>query len=210
MNDRPVTPRTPPTDPPGPPTATDPDRALDDLRFIRKTLERASSFTAVPGRATALIGLTALLAAALAARQPTPDLWLLTWLAEAALAVAIAAWSLFHKTRATRAPLFRGAGARFLLSLLPPFAAGALLTPVLYARGLTSALPGTWLLLYGAGVTTGGAFSVRAVPLMGLCFMCAGALALAAPPGWGDLFMAAGFGGLHVIFGVLIARKHGG
>jgi hypothetical protein len=85
-----------------------------------------------------------------------------------------------------------------------------MLTVVLWRGQMANALPGTWLLLYGTAVVAGGAFSVRIVPVMGMCFMLLGAAALYAPAAWGDYLMAAGFGGLHVIFGVIIARRHGG
>lgn len=185
-------------------------RALADLRFIRETLARASSFTAVPGWGTLAIGLTAFVATGLAARQITPSAWLLTWLAEAALAIAIGVVAMAFKARAVKAPLLRGAGARFVFGLCPPLAAGAVLTAVLYSARLFDAMPGTWLLLYGTGVTTGGAFSVRAVPIMGLCFMLAGLGAFIAPAEWGNAFMAAGFGGINVVFGAIIARRYGG
>jgi hypothetical protein len=67
-----------------------------------------------------------------------------------------------------------------------------------------------WLLLYGTAIVTGGAFSVRVVPLMGLCLMALGAVALFLPAGWGDVLMAGGFGAVQIGFGIWIARHHGG
>jgi hypothetical protein len=198
-------------EPPIQPTSPEPtDRALEDLRFIRETMERASAFTAVPGWGTVAMGLTALVAALLATRQATAETWLIYWLAGAAIALCIGVGTMVRKARAAGSPLLRGAGARMVLGFSPPVAAGAGLTAVLYSAGLFEALPGTWLLLYGAGVITGGTFSVRAVPIMGFCFMVLGALAFLAPAGWGDAFMAAGFGGLNIAFGAIIAWKYGG
>jgi hypothetical protein len=184
-------------------------RAMDNLSFIRDTMERATAFTAVPGWGGAAMGVTALAAAAIAAGRPAPDEWLSVWIAEAVLAALIGAAALVRKARSARTPVLSRPARRFLLSFVPPIVVGALLTAVLYQGGLWRALPGTWLLLYGTGVVTGGAFSVRIVPLMGLCFMATGAAALALPA-WGNASMAFGFGLLHVVFGVVIARRHGG
>jgi hypothetical protein len=98
----------------------------------------------------------------------------------------------------------------FGLSFLPPVIAGAALTAALYRTGGAEAIPGAWLLLYGAGVVTAGAFSVRIVPIMGVCFMVIGVLALFSPASWSDAYLAIGFGGLHVAFGSAIARRYGG
>jgi hypothetical protein len=185
-------------------------RAIDNLRFIRETMERASSFTAVPGRGGVAMGGSALLAAALSRIARTPEEWLGIWLAEAFLALAIGVWAITAKARRTGIPLFAGPARRFLLTLSPPLAAGALVTAALSRAGLTSVLPGIWLLLYGTAVVTGGAFAVRIVPVMGVGFMLLGAVALFCPPSWGTGFLAAGFGGLHIVFGVLIAKRHGG
>ncbi len=186
------------------------DRAMEDLRFIRRTMERGAAFTAVPGWGGVGMGLTALAAAALASGQPTADGWLLVWTLEALLAVAIGAVAIHRKARRAGLPVFSGAGRKFLLSFLPPALAGAVLTVALWQGGAESLLPGVWLLLYGAAVVTAGTFSVKIVPVMGICFMVLGVFALLAMPAAGDLLMAVGFGGLHILFGTTIARRHGG
>ena len=185
-------------------------RAMDNLSFIRSTMERATAFTAVPGWGGVAMGATALAATALAHGRGRREEWLAVWLAASVLALAIGGWSMLVKARRAGTSVFSYSGRRFVLSYVPPLAVGGLLTLVLVRAGLYSALPGTWLLLYGTGVVTGGAFSVRVVPIMGLCFMALGAIALLAPATWGDWLMAVGFGGLHIIFGLIIARRYGG
>ncbi|MBI1789012.1 MAG: hypothetical protein HYR60_15890 [Acidobacteria bacterium] len=185
-------------------------RAMDNLAFIRETMEGAASFTAVPGWAGVVSGITALGAAWAASRQMTPGGWLAVWLAEALLSVAVCGWQMNRKASAAGTPLLSKPGRKFATSFAPAMVVGALLTVVLYRAGLTGLLPGVWLLLYGTAVVNGGAFSVRVVPAMGLCFMLCGTGALFAPAEWGNWFMAAGFGGLHIGFGAVIARRYGG
>ena len=186
------------------------NRAIEDLRFIRETMERASAFTAVPGWGGVLMGCTALVAAVAVPRVPGPHGWLATWLVAAAAACGLGAWTMVRKARRARVPLLHGPGRKFVLSLFPPLVGAALLTGSLYGTPAAGSLPGVWLLLYGAAIITGGAFSIPVVPMMGVCFMATGAAALFAPLAWGDLFMALGFGGLHIVFGLIIARRFGG
>jgi len=186
------------------------NHAMDNLRLIRETMERAGSFTAVPGWGGVAIGVSALAAAAIASRQSTLERWLITWLLEAAFAMLLAVLAIKRKANAAKGPLLSAPARRFVLSFAPPLLVGGLITAVLYRAGLPAAIPGAWLLLYGTGVVTGGAFSVRVVPGMGLCFMSLGAVALFCPFAWGTAFLAAGFGGLHVAFGIVIARRYGG
>ncbi|MBV8847281.1 MAG: hypothetical protein JO307_31110 [Bryobacterales bacterium] len=186
------------------------DHALDNLRFIRETMERAGSFTAVPGWGGVAMGATALAAAGIASHSPSHTLWLLCWLIEGVVAIAIGFFSMERKARAAGVPLWSAPAKKFLYSFLPPLIAGAALTVVLWRAGVFSAIPGLWLMLYGAGITGGAAYSVRIVPAMGICFLALGMLALLAPEAWSDACLGAGFGGLHIVFGAMIARKYGG
>jgi hypothetical protein len=185
-------------------------RAMDDLRYIRATMEGAASFTALSGWGGVAIGVTALPAAWLASQAASHRAWMRLWLLEAVVGVLIGVGMTVRKARLARQPLFGRPGRKFALTFATPLAAGAILTIPLYYGGLTALLPGMWLLLYGTAFATAGAFSVSAVPVMGLSFMVVGTAALAAPAAWGNALMAAGFGALHVVFGALIARKHGG
>lgn len=182
----------------------------DDLRFIRDTMERSAAFTAVSGWGQVVLGTTAIATAWIAAHQASSFAWLRVWLAEGLLAAAIALLACTWKANRRGLPLFSGPARKVALGLAPPLFAGAFLTFLLFRAGVQSALPATWLLLYGAGIITGGAFSVSIVPVMGICFMLLGGLAVLTPVAWGDWFLAAGFGGLHIVFGWLIARRHGG
>lgn len=185
------------------------ERAADNLRFIRDTMERAASFTAVPGLGGVLIGLTAIVGGGLAIGR-TPAQQFAIWCAEAILAAVIAYIAVRRKSKRLTMSLETRAARRALLSFMPPLLAGAVLSVALVRVGAFSALPALWLLLYGAAVVTGGAFSVRIVPVMGLCFMLTGACAALCPAAWGNASLMFGFGGLHVVFGAVIARRHGG
>jgi hypothetical protein len=191
---------------PSPPHA----HAIEDLRFIRETMENAASFTAVPGWGGVAMGATALATALVAPRPSSAKGWMITWLAAALLAFAFGALSIYWKARRVGTPVLTQPGRKFLLSLLPPLLAGAVISCAIYGTGLSRLLPGIWLLLYGIGVISAGTFSVRVVPVMGLCFMLAGMAALFCPAAWGNAVMAAGFGGVHVLFGTIIARRYGG
>ena len=184
--------------------------AAANLRYIRVAMERAASFTAVPGWGGVAMGATALAAAAVARQAKTPERWLAVWLAEACLAIVIGVVAMALKARRGGSTLSSGPAQRFLLTLTPPIGAGAVLTLALEREGLVTLLPGVWLLLYGTAVVTGGAMSVRPVLAMGALCMLLGCAALASPAAWGTAYMAAGFGGLHVGFGLVIARRHGG
>lgn len=199
------------------------DRALQDLSFIRRTMEGASSFTDVPGWGLVAVGATAVGATLLAAAQTTAAGWIGVWLAEAVVGVVIGGGTTWRKmrrnsVRSSGSPLLSVPARKFLLGFWPAIVAGAVLTFALVdVRSVFLAnsqvppvLPGLWLLLYGVGVLTAGAFSVRAVPLMGGVFMMLGAVALLVPGISGDLFLALGFGVLQMACGIWIARRHGG
>jgi hypothetical protein len=184
--------------------------AIEDLRFIRETMENAASFTVVPGWGGVAMGLTALATACVAPRPSSAKAWIITWLAAALCAFAVGALAIYWKARRVGTPVLTRPGRKFLLSLFPPLLAGAVISGAIYGTGLGQLLPSIWLLLYGVGVISAGTFSVRVVPVMGLCFMLAGIAALFCPAAWANAVMAAGFGGPHILFGTIIARRYGG
>jgi hypothetical protein len=185
------------------------ERAVADLQFIRQTMEGAAAFTTLSGLGLVAIGLTAVGAGLLAGLTPGPA-WLRVWVVEAVLAIAVGVLTTVGKTRAARLPLLSGPLRKFGLALAAPSLAGAALTVALAREGAHAVLPSAWLMLYGSGLLAGGAFSIRLVPIMGACFLALGVVTALAPPGLGPVAMIAGFGGLHVVFGALVMRGHGG
>jgi hypothetical protein len=187
-------------------------QAIDHLQYIRRTMEGAASFTAVPGTGGVIMGSSALAAGALAHRSmaTNPNDWLVVWMAEGLLALALGVFFAYRKARRIQVELFSRPARKFMLAFAPALLAGGALTAALWKTGQTGLLAGCWLLLYGAGISAAGAFSVPVVPVMGTCFLALGSAALFSPAGWSDAWLAGGFGGLHIIFGILIARRHGG
>ena len=194
-------------------------RAMDNLAYIRETMAKSAEFTAVSGWGIAAMGAMALAGSWAASLRRGPDWWLWTWVFVAVVACSTGVLAMVYKARRTTAPILSGPGRRFLLSFAPPIVAACVIGEVFYELQLQQLLPGMWLMLYGVGVVTGGTFSVRVIPLAGACFMVLGAVTFFVPnPSASvvgtlqvvDLLMAAGFGGLHLILGLVIARRYGG
>jgi hypothetical protein len=185
-------------------------RAMDNLRFIRETMEAAGTFTAVSGWGQVVIGVTAVAAALIGSRFAGSSEWVLIWAAEAILALFVSVWFMYNKAKSASLPLLTGSARKLLFSFSPVFAVGMLVTGALMQRGLYALLPGIWMTLYGTAVVAAGAFSVRIVPVMGAAFILVGGVALFAPTAWSTALMIVGFGLLHVVFGFVIARRHGG
>src|SRR6266536_1306748 len=194
---------------PAPVTSFD-QHADENLRFIRRTMERSSTFTAVPGLGGAGMGAVGLVAAIVAASQSTSQRWLIVWLLAAAIALSTGVIAMLRKAARLGAPLAGAVGRRFAISLAAPLVAGAALTWGVWRHDDGALMPAVWLLLYGTGVLAGGIFSVAAVRLLGVALMALGVAALATPPAWGDVWLGVGFGGLQLAFGLYIARHHGG
>lgn len=186
------------------------NRAHDNLKFIRETMERSTHFTAVPGYGGILMGVTAVVAAYIAQRQPFMRDWLIVWLTEAGLAAAIGILAMWQKSKIAGESLFSVPAKKFAFGFAPPLVGGVVLTLGLWRFGLYEVMAPAWMLLYGAAVVTGGAFSVRVVPVMGWLFIAAGAMQFALPASFGNIVMGASFGLLHIVFGAVIAKRYGG
>jgi hypothetical protein len=186
------------------------EHALSNLRYIREAMERASAFTSIPGWGGVAIGLVGIATAVYAHPFAGTRQWLLVWLVCATVAGSIAGITMILKARRAHVSLFDGPARRFFISYFAPIVAGAALTYLLGHLGLYAVLPATWLLLYGASFISSGAYSIPVVPVMGVCFMVLGVVACFVPPAGGNALLGVGFGGVHVGFGVVIARRYGG
>ena len=186
------------------------DRAAENLRFIRETMERSTHFTAVPGYGGMLMGVTAIVAAYIASQQIYLRDWLIVWLTEASLAFAIGLLAMWQKSKIAKVSLISAPARKFAFGFLPPLVAGVAITLGLWRYEHYEMMAPVWMLLYGASVVTGGAFSVRVVPVMGWMFIALGSAAFALPASFGNILMGASFGLLHIIFGAIIARRYGG
>lgn len=186
------------------------DRAAENLRFIRSAMESSSRFTDISGLGMLAIGLTAVVATIVAQAQASDRAMVLVWEAEAVVAISIGIVATLHKARGHWERLLAAPARKFVLGLAPPLAAGGVLTFVLQSEGLFELLPGMWLVVYGAAMAAAGAFSVRILPALGFSFMVVGSAAFLAPAAWAGWLLGLGFGGLHVAFGAVIARRYGG
>ena len=186
------------------------DRASDNLQFIRETMERSTHFTAVPGFGGILMGATAIGAAFAASQQISLRNWLVVWITEAVLGFFIGLLAMWQKSKIANVSLTSAPAKKFAMSFLPPLVCAIVITLGLWRYEHFEMMIPVWILLYGAAVVTGGAFSVKAVPIMGWCFIACGAIAFLLPQNLGNWLMAASFGVLHVVFGIVIARKYGG
>ncbi len=186
------------------------EHALNNLRYIREAMERASAFTSIPGWGGVLVGLTAVATAVIAHQEGASQRWLWIWLAEAVIATLITGVAMFRKAARANVSFTGTPARRFFASYLAPIFAAAILTFALARLGVYAALPATWLLLYGASFVSSGAFSIQIVRVMGVCFMVLGLVACFVPFSAGNALLGAGFGGLHIIFGFMIARSYGG
>lgn len=186
------------------------DRAIDNLEFIRETMESSTHFTAVPGYGGMLMGVTAIAAAYIASTQSDVRGWLVTWFAEVLLAFAIGLLAMWQKSRIVGTPLASGPAKKFAMGFAPPLIVGVAIILGLLRYEHYEIMAPVCMLCYGAAVVCGGAFSVRVVPVMGWGFIALGAVAFAMPTSYGNLMMALSFGVLHIFFGAIIARRYGG
>jgi hypothetical protein len=186
------------------------ERAAESIEFIRETMVRSASFTAVPGQGGVAMGAIGVLTAVIASRIGSPQEWLATWLIAAVVAAPIGLAATIVKARRNHVALWSASGRRFMQGFLPAIVAGAALTAALVRAERIELLAPMWLLLYGAGILAGATASIPILTWVGAAFMVLGVGAVATAGQWADLWLGAGFGGLQIVFGIIITRKHGG
>jgi hypothetical protein len=180
--------------------------AVATLRYIRASMDAAAS-VAVPGSAGIAMGSIGVLATVASSTPGLREYWLGVWLMAAAIGGGVG-FALMTRPASLRGLSLTGTPLRkFALGLFPALLGGAVMTAVHWTGGNMHAIPGTWLLFYGCALISASVSATRMIALMGASFVLLGLVALLAPERAQMLLLGAGFGGLHVLFGVLIGRN---
>lgn len=183
--------------------------AMATLRYIRDSMDAAGS-VAVPGSAGLAMGAVGLVAAALSLTPQLTSHWLAIWLTAAPIGVLAGALLLASPSSVKSFIATGTPGRKLVLGLFPCLFAGAVMTSVLWNADLREPMPGTWLLMYGCALISASASTKAIVAWMGACFAVLGLAALLTPPELHVPLLGVGFGGLHILFGILIGRgAHG-
>lgn len=161
-----------------------------------------------------VMGVIGMLAAVMVSLPGFAPHWLWIWLVAAVVALLLGGALVARQITQRGRSRYFGPARKFLLCLCPALFAGAVLTWVLVAVGMSDVVPGMWLLLYGCAVlsasTVIGAAVARHVCIMGSAFVVLGMLTFVLPATAHVVMLGLGFGVLHIAFGVLIGRvTHG-
>lgn len=191
------------------PTSETSTNAEENLAYIRETMETASGFTAVSGWGLVGVGILGLAAAVATYMRPGGPADPIIWIPTAVLSIALSTTATARKVRQLEIPLWSGSFRKLAWVMIPALVAGGMLTLALGNAGAGLLIPGTWLALYGAAVAAGGTQSARDFRWMGICFLGLGAVSFFRPE-FNVLLLGVGFGGLHIAFGIRVARKYGG
>jgi hypothetical protein len=180
--------------------------ALGTLQYIRASID-AAGLLAVPGSAGIAIGAVGVLAALLVSLKPLAAHWLEIWLIAGFVAIAFGTVLMAHQFVSRGTALYRGPLRRFLMCLCPPLLVGAVLTWQLWLHAQSAMIPGVWLLMYGCAVMAASTLTRRALAVMGALLAVLGVVALQAPVSSQNAMLGVGFGGLHLLFGILIGGR---
>jgi len=205
----------------------DPDKAAEHLKVIRQLMERPVRCSTLSGLSAILAGCAALGGLALDHHFSTrydavTAFWinLVVWLAVFAAACAAVTTLTYLREHREGLPFWSAAKRRGLMTIVPPFAAGAGLTLAVVYRwylgiepnqwGQWGLIPAVWMLFYGVACWEVGEFSNREIRFLGAAFILAGlaAGAFCQPhPYWA---MGITFGGFHIVYGIIVWIRHGG
>jgi hypothetical protein len=179
--------------------------AAATLQYIRSTMDAAVSLS-IPGSAGIAMGTVGVVAAAMSSAPALHGYWLPIWLSAAVIAATLSGLRMARQSSLQGFTLFGAPVRKLLLCLFPGLFAGAVMTGVLWESANSHAIPGSWLLLYGCALVSASATTTRMIGILGGLFVVLGLVGFALPDQWQMAALGAGFGGLHLLFGVLIGR----
>jgi hypothetical protein len=160
----------------------------------------------IPPAAGIAVGTVGLAATVLTSVAAFRSLWLPIWLVAAVTGACLGALSLTGPSDSAIQSRHVIAVFRMYSRLLPSLFAGAVLTAVLWHTGLTRAVPGVWLLLYGCALIQASSVASGGMALLGSLFALLALVAFCAPQSGQLPILGIGFGELHILYGVVTLR----
>jgi hypothetical protein len=203
----------------------DQQRYLDDLKDIKDIMNRSSRFLSLSGLSGVFAGVFALGGAYLAygtvyksqdylgyrqADMSTETLTtlLLIALATVALAVGVGILLTTREARKSNQKLWDAQTKRLMINLLIPLVTGGILCLMLLLTGYIGFVAPLTLIFYGLALVNASKYTLTEVRSLGLLEIGLGLLAVHFI-GYGLIFWAAGFGVLHIIYGIVMHIRYG-
>lgn len=186
------------------------DKALESVNEIKELMEKSSKFLSFSGIIAIMAGIYSLAGAYWAVRitsqQPTSIRELEHLIIVASLVLVTSATTAcilsYYKSKKTKQPFFSKLTYRAFWNFSLPMLTGGIFCISVLGHGYFALLSSIMLLFYGLTLVNVSKFTYSNIAWLGYAFICLGILD-SFFEGHALLFWTIGFGGFHILYGIL-------